>query len=86
MKRLVCVVILLALFASGCTKSDLTKNMVVPQCDNITTEHERNICYNNLAINAKHPGICKKITDRDYRKWCLGIVNKDPVSDEFNFD
>lgn len=78
--------LILTIFLISCTQVDLLKNMSIPGCDNKLGEHERNVCYNNLAITQKHPGPCLKITDKSYKRWCLGIVNDDPVSETFHFN
>ena len=76
------VIILLFMLLIGCSKIELYSTKEV-HCDNITEAGEREICYNNLAIQRFDPGICMKIQTESYREWCLGVVKQKPVSNQY---
>lgn len=79
------IAVFLLFLLLGCSKLNLYSDMKISECDNISDHGERNICYNNLAVKRMNSGICMKIeNDESYRKWCLGITNQKPVSEEFN--
>ncbi len=61
---------------AGCAQVSVPKEVKVPECDNIDSSWDRDVCYNNLAIKSRDSQICLKIKTIDYRNNCLSSTGQ----------